>query len=86
MRYSENGKCILDHQQEELVAAIHVEVRPHLSLANSILLPGRTLSVIHINNNLSPEQSGHLYEIKPSYLLTNEHPNLCIMLCKAVLN
>ena len=39
VRYSENGKCILDHQQQELVAAIHVEVRPHLSLANSILLP-----------------------------------------------
>ena len=79
MRYSENGKCILDHQQQELVAAIDVEVRPHLSLANSILLPGRTLAVIHINNNLSPEQSGHLYEIKPNYLLTNEHPNLYII-------
>ena len=79
VRYSEKGKCILDHQQQELVAAINVEMRPHLSLANSITLPGWTLAVIHINNNLSPEQSGHLYEIKPNYLLTNEHPNLCII-------
>ena len=79
IRYSENGKCILDHQQQELVAAIDVEVRPHLSLANSISLPGRTLAVIHINNNLSPEQSGHLYEINPNYLLANEYPNIYII-------
>ena len=50
-----------------------------LSLANSISLPRRTLAVIQVNNNLSPEQSGHLYEIKPNYLLTNEYPNLCIL-------
>ena len=54
-------------------------MKPHLSLANSISLPGRTLAVIHINNNLSPEQSRHLYEIEPNYLLTNEYPNLCII-------
>ena len=79
VRYSENEKCILDHQQQELVAAINMEVKPYLSLANSVSLPGRTLAVIYINNNLSPEQSGYLYEIKPNYLLTNEYPNLCII-------
>ena len=78
MRYSENGKCILD-QQQELVSAINVEVKQHLSLTNSMCLPGRTLAAIYVNNNLSPEQSGHLYEIKPNYLLTNEYPNLCII-------
>ena len=79
MRYCEGGKCILDYQHHILVAAMDVGVRPHLSLANSISLPGRTLAVIHINNNLSPEQSGHLYEIKPNYLLTNEYPNLYVI-------
>ena len=78
VRYSENGKCILDHKQQELVAAVNMEMKPHLSLANSMTLPGRTLAVIYVNNNLSPEQSGHLYEIEPNYLLTNEYPNLCI--------
>ena len=72
-------KCILDHQQQEFMAAINMEVKPNLSLANSMSLPGRTLAVIYINNNLSPEQSGHLYEIKPNYLLINEYPNLCII-------
>ena len=28
---------------------------------------------------MSPEQSGHLYEIEVNYLLTNEYPNLCIL-------
>ena len=42
-------------------------------------LPGRTLAVIHVNNDLKPEQSGQLYEIEPSYLLTEEYPNLCII-------
>ena len=79
VRYSENGKCILDYKQQEFVASICVETKPQLSLANSMTLPGRTLAVVHINNNLNPEQSGQLYEIEPNYLLTNEYPNLCII-------
>ena len=79
VRYSENGKCILDHKQQELVAFVSMEMRPHLSLANSRTIPGRTLAVVHINNNLSPEQSGQLYEIEPNYLLTNRYPNLHII-------
>ena len=42
-------------------------------------LPGRTLAVVHVNNNLKPEQSGQLYEIEPNYLLINQYPNLCII-------
>ena len=53
VRYSEDGKCILDHQQQELVAAMDMEIRPHLSLTNSISLPGRTLTVVYVNNNLT---------------------------------
>ena len=79
VRYSENGKCILDHQQQELVASLSVEDKPQLSLANSITLPGRTLAVVHVNNDLKPEQSGHLYEIEPNYLLTEEYPNMYVI-------
>ena len=42
-------------------------------------LPGRTLAIVHINNNLSPKQSGQIYEIEPNYLLTNKYPNLYII-------
>ena len=78
MRYSENGKCILDYKQE-LIASLSMENKPQLSLANSITLPGRALAVVYVNNNLKPEQSGQLYEIEPNYLLNEEYPNLYII-------
>ena len=40
VRYSENGKCILDYKQQELIASLNVENKPQLSLANSMTLPG----------------------------------------------
>ena len=42
-------------------------------------LPGRTLAVIQVNNDLEPEQSGQIYEIEPNYFLTEEYPNLYIV-------
>ena len=79
VRYSENGKYILDYKQQELIAFLSVENKSQLSLANSMTLPGRALAVVYVNNNLKPEQSGQLYEIEPNYLLTEEYPNLYII-------
>ena len=62
-----------------MVASLSVENKPQLNLANSITLPGRALAVIHVNNDLKPEQSGQLYEIGPNYLLTEEYPSLYII-------
>ena len=42
-------------------------------------LPGRTLAVVQVNNDLKPKQSGQLYEIEPNHLLIEEYPNLCII-------
>ena len=56
-----------------------MENKPQLSLANSMTLPGRTLAVVYVNNNLKPEQSGQLYEIEPNYLLCEEYPDLYII-------
>ena len=56
-----------------------METKPQISLANSMTLPGRTLAVVHVNNDLKPEQSEQLYEIEPNYLLSNQYPNLCII-------
>ena len=55
IRYSENGRCILDYQQQELIASHNVEDKPQLSLTASMILPGRTLAIIHINNDLEPK-------------------------------
>ena len=76
--YSENGRCILDYQQQELIASLNVEDKPQLSLTASMILPGRTLAIIQVNNDLEPKQSGQIYEIEPNYFLTEEYPNLYI--------
>ena len=46
VRYSDDGRCILDHQQQELVAVTDIEIKPHLSLTSSASIPGRTLAVV----------------------------------------
>ena len=79
VRYSENGKCVLDYQQHELIASLEIEDKPQLRTTNSVLLPGRTLAVIQVNSNLEPEQSGQIYEIEPNVSLFEEYPNLYIM-------
>ena len=79
VRYSENGKCILDYHQEELIASLEIENKPQLRATASVLLPGRTLAVIQVNSNLEPEQSGQIYEIEPNVSLCEEYPNLYIV-------
>ena len=46
VQYADDGKCILDYQQQELVASIDIENKPQLSLPNSVNLPGRSLIVV----------------------------------------
>ena len=50
-----DGKCILDYQQHKLVASIDIEDKPQLNMAHSVTLPGRTLAIICIYNNLDPD-------------------------------
>ena len=78
MRYLDKGKCIIDHQHE-LVATKDIEVKPHLILANSVTIPGRTLAVVQVASTLTKEQNGYLYKIEPNHLLMNEQPNLFII-------
>ena len=75
VQYAENGKCILDYQQQELIASLNVENKPQLSLANSMTLPGRSLAVVCVCNDLEPDQSGQIYEVEPSKILNDEYPN-----------
>ena len=79
VRYSEDGKCILDYHQEELIASLEVANKPHLITTASMLLPGRTLAVIQVNSNLETEQSGQIYEIEPNITLSERYPNLYIV-------
>ena len=58
---------------------MNIENNPKLSLANSMTLPGRSLAVVCVHNNLEPDQIGQIYKIEPSQYLNEEYPNLCII-------
>ena len=79
VRYSEDGKCLLNCHQEELIATLDMMSSPQLKTKTTLLLPGRTLAVIQVNSNLVPEQSGQIYKIEPNMMLSEKYPNVYIM-------
>ena len=79
MRYSENGKCILNCHQEELIATLEIASNPQLRTMTSVSLLGMTLAVIQVNSNLVPEQSGQIYEVKPNIVVSEKYPNVHIV-------
>ena len=79
VHYAENGRCVLAYQQQELVASIEMEDKPQICMAHSVTVPGRSLAIICVYNNLSPHQSGSLYEIEPNDVIMNQYPNICII-------
>ena len=48
-------------------------------MTHSVTVPGRTLVIVCVCNNLDPNQSGSLYEIEPSDTLNEKYPNLCVI-------
>ena len=58
VRYADDGKCILDYQQHELIASIDIKDKPQLNMAHSVTLPGRNLAIVYVYNNLDLDQSG----------------------------
>ena len=79
VHYATDERCILDYQQHELIASTDVEDKPQLHMTHSVTIPGRTLAIVCIYNNLDPNQSGSLYEIEPCGTLHEKYPNLCIV-------
>ena len=76
-------ESILVYQQQVLVASINIEDKPQVNMTHSVTIPGRTLAIVCICNNLDPNQSGSLYVIEPSYIINEKYPNLCVipMIC-----
>ena len=79
VHYAENGKCVLECQQEEMVTTLDITYTPHLKASTSVLLPGRTLAVIQVNSDLKPEQSGQIYEVQPNEVLSEKYPNIYVV-------
>ena len=79
VRYAANGKCILDYQQQELIASVDTENEPQLYMSHTVDIPGRTLAIVGVQNDLDPTQSRSLYEIRPNNMFIEKYPNLCII-------
>ena len=79
VHYAENGKCILNFQKEEMVAALDITNAPQLKTSTSVLLPGRTLAVIQVKSELKPEQTGQIYEVQPNEELSDKYPNIYVV-------
>ena len=77
--YATDGKCILDYWQQELVASVDIEEKPQVIITHSVTIPGRTLAIICVCNNLDPHHSGSLYEIESSDMINEKYPNLCVI-------
>ena len=79
VRYAENGKCILNCQQEELIATLDITNPLQLQTFTSVLLPERTLAVIQVKSDLKPEQSCQVYEVQPNEVLFEKYPNIYVV-------
>ena len=62
-----------------MIASVNIENKPHLCLANSVILLGRSLAVICVSSNLESDQNGQIYNIELSQYLNETHPNLCVI-------
>ena len=79
VRYATNGKCILDYQQQELIASIDIVDIPQLYVTHTVDILGRTLAIVCIHNDLRSKQSGFLYDIEPNEMMLEKYPNLCFI-------
>ena len=85
VRYSEDGKCILDCHQEELIASLEIENKPQLRAIASVLLPGRTLAVIQVNSNLNLNKVVKSMRLNPMFLYLKSILIYTLCLCYIML-
>ena len=52
---------------------------PMIYNKQGITVPGKKLAVIKATVNIDEAVNDQMFEVKPNFLLTNEHPNLVIV-------
>ena len=79
-RWTAEGKFKLISQQEFLVESLEVLMDgPMIYNKQGVTVPGRKLAVIRASIDIDKAMDGQMFEVKPNFLLTNEHPNLVIV-------
>ena len=78
--WTAEGKFKLISQQEFLVESLEVLMDGSMIYnKQGVTVPGRKLAVIKVSIDIDETMDGQMVEVKPHFLLTNEHPNLVIM-------
>ena len=78
--WTAEGKFKLISKQEFLVESLEV-LMGGLKIYNQqgVTVPGRKLAVIKVSTEIDKTMDGQMLEVKPNFLLTNEHPNLVMV-------
>ena len=78
--WTPTGKFKLISQQEFLVESLEVLMKgPMIHNRQGIEIPGRSLAIIKASTDTREFQKDQVFEVRPNFLLTNEHPNLIIV-------
>ena len=52
---------------------------PMIQNKQEVIVPGRKLAVIKLTIDIDETMDGQVFEVKPNFLLTDEHPNLIVI-------
>ena len=78
--WTPKGKFKLITQQEFLVESLEVLMDgPMIHNKQGITIPGRKLAIIDVSINIDESMDDQMFEVKPTFFLTNEHPNLVVI-------
>ena len=78
--WTPTGKFKLISKQEFLVESLEVLMKgPMIHNKQGIEIPERSLAMIKASIDTRKFQENQIFEVKPNFLLTNEHPNLIIV-------
>ena len=79
--WSPNGKFQLDLHQQVLVESVKVYMSgPTLQTRQCITIPSRSLMVLNAKATIDKHMEGGLYKVVPNFLLSDEYPELVLIL------
>ena len=70
------GKFKLITQQEFLLESLEVLMNgPMIHNKQGITIPGKMLALIDLSINIDESMDDQMFEVRPNFLFTSEHPN-----------
>ena len=74
------GKFKLISHQEFLVESLEILIKgPMIHNRQGINIPGRNLAMVNASIDTGKLLKDQVFEVKPNFLLTSEHPNLIVV-------